>query len=228
MSLAQLQAQLRRAAKDKMAQDPAHDIAHLDRVWANAHRIARNENKKTPDRVNLRVLMAGAYLHDLLNLPKDHPDRAKASTFSAEQAAPILAELGYDPDESRAAQHVIAAHSFSAGIAPQSFEAEILRDADRLDALGAVGIARTFMVAGAIGRPFCDPEDPFAAGRALDDQLWSIDHWHLKLLKLPGDMATEKGRKIARKRARLMLAYLRQLAKEMDTELPDHWADLLK
>ena len=228
MSLKQLQSQLRRVAKEQMAQDPAHDIAHLDRVWANAHRIARAENKKAPDRVDLRVLMAGAYLHDLVNLPKDHPDRAKASTFSADKAAPILADLGYAADEVAAAQHVIAAHSFSAGITPKSFEAEILRDADRLDALGAVGIARTFMVAGAIDRPFCDPDDPFAANRALDDQLWSIDHWHLKLLKLPGDMATEKGRKIARKRARLMLSYLQQLAKEMDTELPDHWADLLK
>ena len=83
-------------------------------------------------------------------------------------------------------------------------------------------------MAGTIDRPLCDPDDPFVANRPLDDQLWSIDHWHLKLLKLPGDMATDTGRKIARKRARLMLAYLRQLAKEMDTELPDHWAALLK
>jgi uncharacterized protein len=73
-----------------------------------------------------------------------------------------------------------------------------------------------------------DPNDPFAADRDLDDQLWSIDHWHLKLLQLPHEMVTEKGRKIARKRARLMLAYLKQLAKEMDTDLPDHWAKLLQ
>ena len=123
---------------------------------------------------------------------------------------------------------MIAAHSYSAGIAPESFEAEILRDADRLDALGAVGIARTFMVAGAMGRALCDPADPFAANRPLDDQAWSIDHWHLKLLQLPQEMVTAKGRKIARKRARLMLAYLKQLSKEMDTELPLHWADLLQ
>ncbi len=219
-----LQAQLRRITAVQMAQDPAHDIAHLDRVWANAQRIARDENARTPGRVNLRVLIAGAYLHDLVNLSKDHPDRHLASSLSSQKAAPLLAGLGYDADEISAAQHVIAAHSFSAGIAPESFEAEILRDADRLDALGAVGIARTFMVAGAIDRALCDPDDPFAANRPLDDQLWSIDHWHLKLLKLPGDMATDTGRKIARKRARLMLAYLRQLAKEMDTELPEHWA----
>lgn len=228
MSLAALQIQLRRISEVQMAQDPAHDIAHLDRVWANAQRIARDENEKSPNRANLRILIAGAYLHDLVNLPKDHPQRERASKLSAEKSEPILQGLGYSPDEITAAQHVIEAHSFSAGLPANSLEALILRDADRLDALGAVGIARTFMVAGTIDRPLCDPDDPFAANRPLDDQIWSIDHWHLKLLKLPGDMATEKGRTIARKRARLMLAYLRQLAKEMDTELPDHWAALLK
>lgn len=217
-----LRAQLRAIIKREMAQDPAHDIAHLDRVWANAHRIATSE-----DNVNLRVLLAAAYFHDLVNLPKDASNRSEASTLSAVKAAPFLQDLGYTPDEIKAAQHAIAAHSYSAGIAPESFEAEILRDADRLDALGAVGIARTFMVAGTMGRPLLDPNDPFAAARPLDDQLWSIDHWHLKLLQLPREMVTEKGRKIAAKRARLMLAYLRQLAKEMDTELPDHWAELL-
>ena len=218
----ELRAKLRAIIKREMEQDPAHDIAHLDRVWANAHRIARSETG-----VNLKVLLAGAYFHDLVNLPKDAPNRAQASTLSAEKAAPFLQDLGFSVEDLAAAQHVIAAHSYSAGIEPESFEAEILRDADRLDALGAVGIARTFIVAGAMGRPLLDPNDPFAADRPLDDQLWSIDHWHLKLLQLPREMVTEKGRKIAAKRARLMLAYLKQLAKEMDTELPDHWAELL-
>lgn len=218
-----LRAELRTVIQKEMEQDPAHDVLHLDRVWANAHRIALDEGG-----VDLRVLLAGAYLHDLVNLPKDHPKRKLASTYSAEKAEPILAQLGYDEAEIKAAQHVIKAHSYSAGIEPKSPEAVILRDADRLDALGAVGIARTFMVAGQMDRPLADPADPFAARRTLDDQLWSIDHWHLKLLQLPKEMRTRKGQKIARKRARLMLAYLRQLAKEMDTELPDHWSDLLQ
>ncbi|UZD90802.1 HD domain-containing protein [Cognatishimia activa] len=218
-----LRAQLREVIRKEMEQDPAHDVLHLDRVWAQAHRIAIDEGN-----VNLRVLLAAAYLHDLVNLPKDHPKRKQASTMSAEKAEPILARLGYSEDEITAAQHAIKAHSYSARIPPKSPEAIILRDADRLDALGAVGIARTFMVAGQMDRPLADPIDPFAADRTLDDQLWSIDHWHLKLLQLPNEMVTRKGRKIARKRARLMLAYLRQLAKEMDTELPSHWAELLQ
>jgi uncharacterized protein len=218
-----LRAKLRAIIKREMEQDPAHDIAHLDRGWANAHRIAKSEAG-----VNLKVLLAAAYFHDLVNLPKDAPNRAEASRLSAQKAAPFLRDLGYSPEDISKAQHAIAAHSYSAGIPPETFEAKILRDADRLDALGAVGIARTFMVAGAMGRALLDPNDPFAADRALDDQLWSIDHWHLKLLQLPREMVTAKGRKIAGKRARLMLAYLEQLAKEMDTDLPHHWAKLLK
>ncbi|SHH47016.1 HD domain-containing protein [Cognatishimia maritima] len=218
-----LRAQLRDVIQQEMTQDPAHDVLHLDRVWANAHRIAKDEGG-----INLRVLVAAAYLHDLVNLPKNHPDRKLASAMSAEKAEPILAKLGYSAEDIAAAQHAITTHSYSAKLEPKSREAVILRDADRLDALGAVGIARTFMVAGQMDRPLADPRDPFAAKRALDDQLWSIDHWHLKLLQLPHEMATRKGRKIARKRAKLMLAYLQQLAKEMDTELPAHWSELLE
>ncbi|MEE2944836.1 MAG: HD domain-containing protein [Pseudomonadota bacterium] len=218
----ELRSQLRAVIRTEMAQDPAHDVLHLDRVWANAHRIALDEGG-----VDLKVLLGAAYLHDLVNLPKDHPDRKKASSLSADKAKPILEGIGYSSGEIKAAQHAIRAHSYSAGIEPNSAEAFILRDADRLDALGAVGIARTFMVAGQMDRPLADPRDPFAADRPLDDQLWSIDHWHLKLLQLPHEMATAKGKKIAQKRAHLMLAYLKQLAKEMDTDLPKHWSDLL-
>lgn len=218
-----LRAELRRIVQQQMSQDPAHDIAHLDRVWANAHRIARDEGN-----ANLRVLMAAAYLHDLVNLPKDAPNRAEASRMSAKAAVPILTDLNYTAEEIKAAQHAIAAHSYSAQIPPETPEAVILRDADRLDALGAIGIARTFMVAGTMDRGLADPNDPFAANRPLDDQMWSIDHWHLKLLQLPKEMVTAKGRKIANKRARLMLAYLTQLSKEMDTELPDYWSELLQ
>jgi uncharacterized protein len=222
----QLRAALRQITQTQMQQDPAHDLAHLDRVWANAHRIARAE-KGAESGANLRVLMGAAYLHDLVNLPKDAPNRSEASSLSAAAATPILRDLGFNEDEVAATQHTIEAHSFSAGITPNSLEAKILRDADRLDALGAIGIARTFIVAGTMGRAVYDPTDPFATDRPLDDQIWSIDHWHLKLLQLPRDMITAKGREIADKRARLMLAYLEQLSKEIDTDLPDHWAALL-
>ncbi len=213
-----LRARLREIAQALMRADPAHDLAHLDRVWINARAIARNEGG---DR---RILLGAAYLHDLVNLPKDAPDRHLASVLSGDAAGPILQALDFTADEVAAVRHVIVAHSHSAGIAPQSPEARILRDADRLDALGAIGIARTFVVAGALGRALYDPGDPFAEDRRLDDRIWAIDHWQVKLLQLPSDMLTGTGREIARQRVPVMRAYLEQFAHEIAAPLPGHLA----
>ncbi|MGI9367200.1 MAG: HD domain-containing protein [Ruegeria sp.] len=219
-TLAELQGQLRRIAGDRMASDPAHDLAHLDRVWINAKSIADT-------RTNMRVLLAACYLHDLVNVPKNAPDRHLASQHSAEKAAPILANLDYTPVEIQATQHAIAAHSFSANITPETPEACVLRDADRLDALGAVGIARTFSVAGSLGRALYDPTDPFAVHRPLNDLQFSVDHWKVKLLKLPSDMLTEGGRSIARERANRMIRYLDDFAGEIGANLPADWASIV-
>ena len=191
-----------------MALDPAHDLAHLDRVWKNAQMIADGSG-------DLNVLMAASYLHDLVNLAKDNPDRAFASRHSAEKAGPILTALGFTPDQSKATQHAIETHSFSAGISPQTFEAEVLQDADRLDSLGAIGIARTFLVAGALGRTLYDPVDPFAQNRTLDDGKYSMDHWQIKLLRLPDGMITDKGRELALNRVKVMLRLLDDLSGEI-------------
>jgi uncharacterized protein len=193
-----------------MASDSAHDLAHLDRVWANARTIARGEAE-----VSMRVLLAGAYLHDLVNLPKDAANRDQASRMSAERALPILEDLGFDPAERAAAAHAIEAHSFSAGIAPQSPEARILRDADRLDALGAIGIARVFAVSGSLGRPLYDPEDPFARARALDDRRFALDHFAVKLLRLEEDMLTPGGKEMARARTDVLRRFLADLTDEI-------------
>ncbi|WP_254446499.1 HD domain-containing protein [Ruegeria sp. HKCCD8929] len=214
--MAELQSQLREVASARMATDPAHDLAHLDRVWLNAQAIADRQ-------ANLRVLMAASYLHDLVNLPKNDPDRHLASRHSADQAAPILRDLGFAPAEIEATQHAIAAHSFSAQIPPETPEARILRDADRLDALGAVGIARTFAVAGALGRALYDPSDPFAEHRPLDDLQFSIDHWRVKLLALPEDMLTERGRTLAQERTGRMLRFLEEFAGEIGAIVPTGW-----
>lgn len=191
-----------------MTLDPAHDLAHLDRVWINAQAIA--DGSGDPD-----VLMAASYLHDLVNLPKDDPNRALASRQSAEKAGPILVSLGFSPDQIKATQHAIEAHSYSAGIPPESFEAEVLRDADRLDSLGAIGIARTFLVAGGLGLPLYDPSDPFAQRRTPDDGKYSLDHWQVKLLKLPDGMMTDKGRELAQSRVKIMLRFLDDLSGEI-------------
>ncbi|TDE37042.1 HD domain-containing protein [Antarcticimicrobium sediminis] len=199
-----------------MAADPAHDLAHLDRVWANAEQIAG-------DPLDRPVLLAACYLHDLVNLPKDSPDRAAASTRAAEAAAPILRDLGLDAPRIRATQHAIAAHSFSAGLTPETQEARILRDADRLDALGAIGIARCFSVSGALNRRLYDPADPFARHRDLDDKAHALDHFRTKLLALPGRMLTVRGRALAQTRAARMVVFLNDLGDEIGVPLPSNW-----
>ena len=214
-ALADLQSRLRQAAEHYMRADPAHNLAHLDRVWQNAQQIADANT-------NMRVLMAGAYLHDLVNLPKDHPDRSRASHQSADAAWPILQDLGYSNEESRAVQHAIIAHSFSAGVSPKTHEARVLRDADRLDALGAVGIARVFSVSGALGRTLYDPTNPFGKNRDLDESRFTIEHWYTKLLKLQHQMMTPAGKSLAKERTEFMVAYLEQFADEIGS--PHHHA----
>lgn len=200
---------------DAGATDSAHDLAHIQRVWANARTLAAEEGVPAG-----RVLMGAAWLHDLVALPKDHPDRADASRLSAEAATAILNSLGFSAKETAAASHAIAAHSFSSGIVPETPEARILQDADRLDALGAVGLARVFAVAGALGRPLYDPDDPFAVRRGVDDSRWTLDHFAAKLLRLPATMQTAAGRRIAEKRAAYLRAYLSDFAAEIGARPP--------
>ncbi len=213
---ADLRTKLRGIVAQRMQTDPAHDLAHLDRVWRNALAIA-------DDQADMAVLLAASYLHDLINLPKNDPNRHLASRRSAQESEPILQELGFSDTQIQATQHAIEAHSFSANIPPRTPEARILRDADRLDALGAIGIARTFAVAGALGRDLYDPEDPFAVSRDLDDLNFSIDHWKVKLLSLPDDMLTEAGHALAQERRAQMLEFLRAFADEIGHPVPAPW-----
>lgn len=182
--------------------DGAHDLQHLHRVWASAQVLLAREPGADP-----LVVMAACFLHDLVNLPKDAPDRAEASTRSARLARHQLAWLGFPAEKLDAVAHAIAAHSYSAGIAPVSLEAQIVQDADRQDALGAVGLARMFYISGRLGRALAHPADPLAQHRELDDMQYALDHLAVKLEQLPGMMQTAAGRAVAQERLDLMLAF---------------------
>jgi uncharacterized protein len=171
--------------------DGAHDLNHLQRVWRNARALLA----EYPD-ADALVVQAACYLHDIVNLPKNHPERAQASRLAARMARTKLAEAGFPPDKLDGVAHAIEAHSFSAGIAPETLEAMIVQDADRLDALGAVGLARLYYTAGRMGSAFAHPTDPLGAQRELDDRAFALDHIELKLAKLPGQMQTAAGRKL--------------------------------
>jgi len=191
--------------------DGAHDVHHLRRVWRSARKIAGAEPG-----ADLLVLLAAAYLHDLVNPPKDSPLRSRASRLSAEKALPLLEDMGLDPARARAAAHAIEAHSYSAGIPPATLEARILQDADRLEALGAIGLARCFYTGGKMGTALWEAGDPLGrSGRALDDRLYSVDHFPLKLMRLPDLMTTAEGRRLARRRTRVLALFLAQLEREL-------------
>lgn len=190
--------------------DGAHDLGHLSRVWANARAIALDEPQ-----VDWPVLEAAVWLHDLVNQPKDSPDRARASTLSAAAAVDFLRADGFDPAKLEAVAHAIAAHSFSAGIPPETPEARILQDADRLEALGAIGLARMFLISGRMGGGIVDMDDPMALRRPLDDKRFALDHIEVKLLRLPETMQTRAGRMMAEERAEWMMSFRTRLLSEI-------------
>jgi uncharacterized protein len=174
--------------------DGAHDISHLVRVWNNVRAIMAGEGGEP------LVLTASAILHDCAVIPKDSSLRSQASNLSAQKAAGILRALGWDANAIVGVWHAIEAHSFSAGIRPTTLEARILQDADRLDALGMVGVARCFHVGGQLGRALYAPFDPAAHHRTPDDTRYTIDHFRTKLFKIAGDFQTATGARLAKSR----------------------------
>ncbi|MCZ8079285.1 MAG: HD domain-containing protein [Rhodobacteraceae bacterium] len=203
-------ARARMAALWEGASDGAHDLSHLDRVWKSCRLIALDEPGADAD-----VLAAAAYFHDAVNLPKDSPDRAQASRLSADLAVRELAAMGFDAGRMAAVHHAIAAHSFSAGIAPETVEARILQDADRLEALGAIGLARMFLIAGQMGGALFHAADPLAMERALDDRRYALDHLEVKLFPVAAAMQTATGRRMAEERAEWMESFRTRLLHEI-------------
>jgi uncharacterized protein len=189
--------------------DAAHDRAHIRRVVATARQLAAHEGAPP------EVVRPAAWLHDCVALPKDAPDRSRASTRAADAALAFLTDAGYPEEWHGAIHHAIEAHSYSAGVPPKTSAAKVVQDADRLDALGAIGIARCFMVGGALGRPLYAPDDPFCTNRAPDDRTYTLDHFYAKLLRLPETMQTDAGRAEAEHRAAFLRTYLDRLASEI-------------
>jgi uncharacterized protein len=183
-------------------EDGAHDLAHLHRVWRNACALLAASPSG-----DVLVVLAACYLHDVVNLPKDHPARATASRLSALEAVRRLRAVGFPTDKLPAVAHAIEAHSFSANVAPTTLEARIVQDADRLDALGAVGLARMFYIAGRMGSALAHPSDAAAEARVLDDRTYALDHIAIKLAKLPDSLHTEAARALGRARLARLLAF---------------------
>lgn len=174
--------------------DGSHDLAHILRVFRNAMRIHAAEGGEG------RVLAAAVLLHDCVAVEKSSPLRAQASRLAADKAYGVLDALGWQVRDIATVADAILTHSFSANITPESLEAKILQDADRLDAIGMIGAARCFYVAGRLNSQLYDPADPRAEHRGLDDRIYSLDHFPAKLFRLADGFQTGTGAALARER----------------------------
>ncbi|MGE0715192.1 MAG: HD domain-containing protein [Alphaproteobacteria bacterium] len=190
--------------------DGAHGPAHLLRVWNLVRRIQPSEGGDT------EILAAATLLHDAVAVEKDAPDRADASRRAAAVATATLREMGWPTDRAERVAHAVAAHSFSAGIVAETLEARILQDADRLDAMGAVGIARCFYTAGRLRSSLHDVADPGGADRPLDDRRFALDHFATKLLALADRLTTETGRQLGVERHAAMQAFVARFLGELE------------
>jgi len=189
--------------------DGAHDLSHALRVARNAHALAVEEG------ADLETCVAAALMHDLVYLPKNHPDSAQTGVLGAEMARAWCREIPELASRDEAIAAAIATHSFSSGAKPASLEGAVLQDADRLEAIGAIGLARCFATGGAMGAGMWHPEDPWGENRNLDDKRWSLDHFELKLMKLASRMGTASGRRRAEARHRALEDFLAALKAEL-------------
>jgi uncharacterized protein len=178
---------LKREAEKLMPRYGTHGFEHILRVYHICRKIGISTG------ADLSVLLPAALLHDIA---RDEVDHAYASSVKAGQ---ILYSQSYPEDEIEAVVKTISSHSFTGGRAPDSLEAEILSDADKLDAIGAVGVYRAAMYSG-------------EKGRLIDD---FMSHFHEKLLTLKDGLYTEEAKRLAEPRQRFMLDFMEQLRREL-------------
>ena len=189
--------------------DPSHDILHIKWVVKIAKHLGLIE------KANLDIIVPASYFHDYIQLPKNHPDCKNASQLSADAAIKFLESINYPKKFFNEIEQAIKSHSYSAGLPAVSIESKIVQDADRLDAIGAIGISRCFTVSAHLKRPYYSETDPFCSERAPDDGVYTIDHFYKKLLIICNTMHTTTAQAIATQRKEFMINFLEQLKNEI-------------
>ncbi len=189
--------------------DAAHDFEHIMRVYRNAKKLCKSEN------TNPKLVLCAALLHDIVSFPKSDKRSKTSSKKSSILAAKILKKHMFSKNEIQIICNAILDHSFSKNKTPKTIEGKILQDADRLDAIGAIGIARAFAVGGHENRSFYNKLDPFCIKRSPDDKKWTLDHFFRKLLLLEKLMNTKSAKIEAKKRTKIIKKYLNDLKREI-------------
>ncbi len=205
----------------------AHDIDHTYRVLKLARLLAKNEN------ANMEIVEIAAILHDIARVreDKDKSGNTDHAALGAKMAEKILKELNYSEDIVKGVVHCIETHRFRGEKAPKTIEAKILFDADKLDALGAVGVARAYIIAGEMGEPLYREETNIeeyknknltegkSNGRIKDVSKHSVNiEYEMKFKHLPERLFTEKAKQIAKDRLKFMDQFFERLKKEIEGE----------
>ncbi len=182
--------------------EPGHDWLHAERVYRMCMRIREKEGGDP------EVLAAAALLHDV-GVQQELEQDVDHSEESAKIAGEILCEIGFSSDKIRRVQEAIRQHRFRNSIEATTLEAKILQDADRLDAIGAIGIARTFSYGGSRKIPMYSEDKNIAS---------TLQHFYDKLLKIRNVLNTETAKTIAKERHEFMEAFLSRFLKEIEGE----------
>lgn len=204
--------QLIQIAKEKILDtDVSHDFEHAMRVLSNAERISKKEYG------DFEIIIPAALFHDIIIYPKNHPNRHKSQEESAELAEKILNELEiYPKNKIKNVKTCILECSFSKWIVPNSIESKILQDADGLEATGAISIMRTYSSTGQMQRPFYNSEDPFCETREPDTLKFALDLFYERLLKVEERMHTKTAKKIAKRRTKFLIVFLKEFKLELE------------
>jgi len=208
-----------RAVKKELS-DSAHGIHHTERVYHLCKKLSS-------EKVDEDVLLPAAILHDIARDQEDNDDSRKTdhAELGAEMSEKILMEIGFEQNKIEEIKHCIRTHRFRGNKKSETIEAKILSDADKLDAIGAVGVARMFMLAGQFEEHiyrFVDPELYAEKNMTQDGMVKKIsDHspnleYELKLKKIPERLYTEKAKEIAKERLDHMESFFSRLEREIE------------
>ncbi|RQG95247.1 HD domain-containing protein [Natrarchaeobius chitinivorans] len=189
---------------------PAHDWQHVERVGALAETLLECHPREADE----RTVTLAVFLHDIGREREDRGEIDDHATWGATEAGTVLEDVGARPETIERVQHCIRAHRYSNDVDPETLEARLLSDADNLDALGAVGLARVFSYGGENGTAIHGPTVS-TDGNATGDGQSGYDHLHEKILDLPERMYTDPGRELALERAR----FVREFADRLEAEV---------
>ena len=189
----------------------SHGWDHTLRVSVLARRIGEIEG------ADMSVVMAAAFLHDIGRAMQDESGgRLCHARKGSEMAGPLVAELSLEQSQKENIIHCIRSHRFRKGDEPATLEAKVLFDADKLDSIGAIGVARAFAFAGEVGaRLHCPDKDPFETLAYSEDDT-GYREFKVKLEKVKDRMLTDEGRRMAVNRHSFMSAFFKRFLDEYE------------